>query len=175
MPLRLIVPFAICGGSQAIGDFIYARVRLNWYGYHRDMNNVSYKWFGTDDVDVPPPRRYDINEKHKLWGDFIKWEAYLNLRFKEDRVELTKEDPEYAKIPKMIVNNDITLKESLLEGNREKDRYIFDEITMLPRYYRRWRDRTKPERDQKAKDIANQKPIVYGAPYWNGITSADLD
>ena len=75
----------------------------------------------------------------------------------------------------MAVNNDITLKESLISGNREKDRYIFDNITDLRRYYRRWRDRTKPERDQAAKDIADKGVIVYGAPYWNGIKSTDLN
>ena len=175
MPIRLVLPFAIVYFNWKIGDALYDKFRLKWYGYHRSMNNVSYAWFGADDLDVPPVRRLDFNDSRINWGNYVLYELYLNLKKKEHVVKLSQEDPEIAAIPKMAVNNDITLKESLISGNREKDRYIFDNITDLPKYYRRWRDRTKPERDQAAKDIADKGVIVYGAPYWNGIKSTDLN
>eukprot|EP01083_Nonionella_stella_P121051 363474_1 len=171
MPLRLGIPFAIIYVNWKAGDWIYEQIRLKWYGYHRSMNNVSYAWFGADDIDIPPPRKFDINEKHIKRGNFLLYEVYLNMRRKEDVTKVTTPDPEP---PKMIVNNDIVLKESLVSGNREKERYIFDDLMVLPFYYRRWRDRTKPERDQNAKDLAKEGVIVYGAPYWNGIKSSDL-
>lgn len=174
MPLRLIIPFGIVYVNWKVGDKIYDNLRLKWYGYHRSMNNVSFQWFGVDDTDIPPPRKLDINEKHINQGRFTLYEAYLNMVKHTDAIQITKPDPEEAKIPKIAINNDITLKESLVSGNREKDRYIFDNITDLPFYYIRWRDRTKPERDQAAKDMAREGVIVYGAPYWNGIKSSDL-
>merc|ERR1712154_310011 len=176
MPIRLLIPFGIIYVNWKAGDWIYDKLRLKWYGYHRSMNNVSYAWFGADDTDVPAPRKHDINEKHIEKGNFIKYEAYLNLRKKEHVKKLTEPKPEEVggEVPQTIVNNDITLKKSLISGNREKDRYIFDNITKLPVYYKRLRDRRKPERDQAAKDLAEQGVVVYGAPYWNGIKSADL-
>lgn len=69
---------------------------------------------------------------------------------------------------------DITLKEKILKGEREKDKYNYDDIIELPFYYKRWRDRTKEERDEEARVQAEQNPIVYGAPYWKGIKSSDL-
>lgn len=175
MPVRLLIPFGIIWVNWKAGDIIYDRLRLKWYGYHRSMNSISWNWFGTDDMDIPPVRRLDFNEKSQQKAGWILYELYLNMRYKEDVKKYTIENEEEAAIPKMMVNNDITLKESLISGNREKDRYIFDNITKLPKYYRRWRDRTKPERDQAAKDLADKGCIVYGAPYWNGIKSSDLN
>ena len=176
MPIRLLIPAGIIYVNWKAGDWIYDKIRLKWYGYHRSMNNTSYAWFGADDTDVPPPRKWDINEKHINQGKFVVYEAYLNMVKHQDLKKLTKPKPEEigGSRPQMIVNNDITLKESLISGNREKDRYIFDDLMDLPTYYRRWRDRTKPERDQKARDLAKEGVIVYGAPYWNGIKSTDL-
>merc|ERR1719461_523902 len=89
-------------------------------------------------MDVPPPRKLDINEKHINQGRFTLYEAYLNMVKHTDSIKITEPDPEEAKIPKIAINNDITLKESLVSGNREKDR-------------------TKPERDQAAKDMARER------------------
>eukprot|EP01083_Nonionella_stella_P223356 796105_1 len=157
MPLRLIIPFGIIYVNWKCGDWIYEQLRLKWYGYHRSMNNISSIWFGYDDTDIPAPRKFDMKEKWTSYANYLLYEQYLNLRHKEDVTRLTNEDPEYAQIPKIITNNDITLKESLITGNRERERYNFDKITRLPIYYRRWRDRSKPELDQVAKDIAAKK------------------
>ncbi len=174
MPLRLAIPWCIIYVNWKAGDWIYEQVRLRWYGYHRSMNNISTMWFGFDDTDIPPPRIFKMNKRWTDYANFLLYEQYLNLKHKEDVTHLTFEDEEYARMPKIISNNDITLKQSLISGNREKERYNLDAITVLPKYYRRWRDRVKPELDQRAHDIAKQKPIVYGAPYWNGIKSSDL-
>merc|ERR1712154_373455 len=170
------IPVGIIYVNWKAGDWIYDKLRLKWYGYHWSMNNASYAWFGADDIDIPPPRKYDINEKHINYGKFILYEQYLRMKVHQDVKKVVALKPEDigGSHRKMITNNDITLKQSLVTGNREKDRHIFDELTDLPSYYRRWRDRTKPERDQKAKELANQGVTVYGAPYWNGIKSTDL-
>mmetsp|Transcript_20412 Transcript_20412/g.32443 ORF Transcript_20412/g.32443 Transcript_20412/m.32443 type:complete len:176 (-) Transcript_20412:385-912(-) len=175
MPLRLLIPAGIIAGAYSAGDWIYDKLRLRWYGYHRSMNCTSFRWFGAYDNDFPPPRKLDINEKNINWGKFIKYEAYLLFKFKEDLKVITEPDPEYAAIPKMAIGDDITLKQSLVTGDRERDRYIFDNITKLPGYYKRWRDRTKPQRDENAREMAENGIIVYGAPYWNGIKSSDLN
>mmetsp|Transcript_11558 Transcript_11558/g.17494 ORF Transcript_11558/g.17494 Transcript_11558/m.17494 type:complete len:176 (+) Transcript_11558:35-562(+) len=175
MPLRLLAPMGIIAGSWKLGDWIYERLRLKWYGYHRNMNTISSKWFGADDTDIPPIRKLTITQQRIDWGNFILYEEYLYVKYKEDVKKLTQPDPEEAAIPKMVVNNDITLKQSLVTGKREKERYIFDNIMQLPGYYTRWRDRTRDERDAHLKTMADKGIIVYGTPYWNGIKSNDLN